>query len=96
MLIFLFLKTLASSINHFVISKSELESGIPILELLVEKMEIISSKTEGRKAIQNNSIAINKVKINKPESLVSTEHLIQNGYILLESGKKEKYMLILE
>jgi tyrosyl-tRNA synthetase len=91
-----FLKTLASSINHFKISKNELESGIPILELLVEKMEIISSKTEGRKAIQNNSIAINKVKMTKPESLVSNEHLIQNGYILLESGKKEKYMLILE
>ena len=88
------LATIAEEIPSFTISKADIEAGVGILDLLAEKTTISPSKSEARKAIQNNAISVNKVKITTIETVVSASDLLQNQYIMLENGKKNKYLLV--
>ena len=90
------LETIAEEIPSFTISRSDIQNGINILELLADKTEISTSKNEARKAIQNNAISINKVKLTTHEAVINGEHLIKDKYIMVENGKKNKYLLVIE
>jgi tyrosyl-tRNA synthetase len=89
------LQTISEEIPSFQLSKTALANGISILDLLADN-KICPSKTEARKAIQNNAISINKNKITSHELTLSTEELIHDKYIMVENGKKNKYMLVFE
>ena len=89
------LETIAEEIPSFTISKADVQNGINILELLAEKTTISPSKTEARKAIQNNAISINKVKLTTHEAIINDEHLIKDKYIMVENGKKNKYLIVI-
>lgn len=88
------LMTISEEIPCSIISKKDLESNIQIDDLLV-KTSILSSKSEVRKAIQNNAITINKIKVTTHEQKITIDDLLQNKYIMIENGKKNKYMLAL-
>ena len=90
------LETIAEEIPSFKISKSDIENGVGILDLLAEKTMISPSKSEARKAIQNNAISVNKVKISTHEATVSATDLLHGHYIMVENGKKNKYLLVVE
>ncbi len=60
---------------------------------LLAKTGILSSKSEVRKAIQNNAISINKSKVTTHEQKLSMDDLLQHKYIMVENGKKNKHML---
>jgi tyrosyl-tRNA synthetase len=90
------LETIAEEIPSFKVSKSDIENGMGILDLLAEKTTISPSKSEARKAIQNNAISVNKVKISKHEAVVSASDLLHDTYIMVENGKKNKYLLVVE
>jgi tyrosyl-tRNA synthetase len=87
------LKTVASEIPSFSMSKDQLDGNINILDLLTEQTNILSSKSEARKAIKNNAISINKEKITSHEANVNQEALLHGKYIMIENGKKNKFML---
>lgn len=78
------------------IAKSELEAGINIVELLSDKTAIFPSRGEARKMVTGGGVSINKQKMDQAEGLVSTEHLINNKYILAQKGKKNYYLIIAE
>ena len=90
------LETIAEEIPSFKISKTDIENGMGILDLLTEKTTISPSKSEARKAIQNNAISVNKVKISTHEAVVRKSDLLHNQYIMVENGKKNKYLLVVE
>jgi tyrosyl-tRNA synthetase len=90
------LRTIAEEIPSFSVSKADIEAGVGILDLLAEKTKISPSKSEARKAIQNNAISVNKVKITTHETVVGASDLLQNQYIMVENGKKNKYLLVVE
>ena len=87
------LATVAQEIPSFEVDKSALEGGLNIVELLAEKTSIVSSKGDARRALKGNAVSINKVKISDPEYTVNAEHLLQNEYILVDNGKKNKFIL---
>jgi tyrosyl-tRNA synthetase len=89
------LAMIAEEIATFSISKADLEAGLNITDLLAEKTTILKSKTEARKAIQNNAISVNKIKISSHEFVVNNEQLLQDKYVMVENGKKNKYLLII-
>ncbi|MBK8054311.1 MAG: tyrosine--tRNA ligase [Saprospiraceae bacterium] len=89
------LMTISEEIPSSVIPKADIAQEIQIDELLV-KTGILSSKSEVRKAIQNNAISINKNKVTTHEQRLSMDDLLQNKYIMIENGKKNKHMLISE
>ena len=88
------LAMIADEIDTFSIPKIDLENGINITDLLAEKTTIVKSKTEARKAIQNNAISVNKIKVTTHELTIDKTELLKDQYIMVENGKKNKYLLI--
>lgn len=87
------LAAVAEEIPSFKIAKADLENGINIVELLVNS-GVLDSNSEGRRAIKGGAIAINKAKITSHEAVVNTEELLHDKYMMIENGKKHKFMLI--
>ena len=87
------LDMVSNEIPSFEVSEEELEQGINILQLLAESTSIHKSKGEARRALQNNAISINKVKITELDREVSSKDLLHEKYLMLESGKKNKYLI---
>lgn len=93
------LKTLDKStlkmVSNEIPSKSILfAEEINILDLLTnESTQILTSKSEARKAIQNNAISVNKIKIDNIEHKVPIAELLHNKYLMVENGKKNKFII---
>src|SRR5690606_119608 len=77
------------------VSKTELNEGINIVEILTEKSNFLSSKSEARRDLKANAIAVNKEKVGE-EYQVTKSDLISGQYILLQKGKKNYFILIAE
>lgn len=73
-----------------------LRNGISISDLLTDATGIIPSKSEARRAIQNNAISVNKDKTTSHEQLITAEALLHGKYVMVENGKKNKYLIIVE
>ena len=86
-------RAVAAEIPHHKINNSDLEAGIPILELLANSTGIVNSKGDARRAVQGNAVSINKEKINTLDHLVTTSHLMAGKYLMLENGKKNKIVI---
>jgi tyrosyl-tRNA synthetase len=78
---------------HLRIARSDLETGIPILDLLALKTDIFPSKGEARRMIQNNGLSLNQTKITDPDHTVTPDALLNNKFILIQKGKKNHYLL---
>lgn len=74
------------------ISKDKISDCKNVVDFLAEA-GVFSSKGETRKAIQNNAVSINKIKITSPETIPADFELLQGKYILAQKGKTN-YVLI--
>lgn len=74
------------------ISRSDIENGIDIVAVLNEKSGFLKSNGEARRALTENSIAVNKEKVTEAFTLTSQD-LINNQYVLLQRGKKNYFIL---
>jgi tyrosyl-tRNA synthetase len=77
------------------VSKAEVENGMGIVELLAEKTGFLSSNGEARRALKENSISINKNKVDDAFTS-SSYNLIAGKYLLLQRGKKNYFLVIAE
>ncbi len=80
----------------FNISKSELEAGIDVLELLAVKAEVFPSKGELRRTIKGGGMSLNKEKVTDAEMLVNADYLLNNKYMLVQKGKKNFFVVVAE
>lgn len=64
-----------------------------ILDFLSEYSGILPSRSEAKKAIQNNAISINKEKVNSLDTLITPADLLHSRYIMVENGKRNKYLV---
>jgi tyrosyl-tRNA synthetase len=76
------------------ISKSDLEAGIALLDLLADKSGIFPSRGEARKLVQSGGVSINKQKVSDPNAQQTATDLLQNKYLLIQKGKKNYYLII--
>ncbi|MCB0682618.1 MAG: tyrosine--tRNA ligase, partial [Saprospiraceae bacterium] len=90
------LQTVAGEIPSFRIARDTLAGGVNIVDLLSEHTTIVQSKGEARRAIQNNAISVNKERIGNHETSVNHEALLHGKYLMVENGKRNKFMLIAE
>ena len=74
------------------ISKLEIQNGIDIVSVLNEKTGFMKSNGEARRALTANSIAVNKDKVTE-DFILTTKDLINNQYVLLQSGKKNYFIV---
>ena len=77
------------------VARSVLDAGIDIVNFLADT-KIFPSKGEARKMVQGGGISINKEKIDAIEHAVKTAALLNNKYLLVQKGKKNYYLAIVE
>ena len=75
------------------LSKKKLQQEIEIENFLATETNFIKSISEARRAIKENSISINKKKISA-NTKITEDDLINGKYILLQRGKKNYYLVI--
>lgn len=83
-------------VPQFTVSKSQLEAGVPVMDLLTDSAAVFPSKGELRRTIQGNGLSINKDKISDVELNIDSNYLIGNKYILVQKGKKNYFLLLAE
>jgi tyrosyl-tRNA synthetase len=74
------------------LSKSQVDAGIPIIDFLSEHTGILGSKGEARRALKENSVSINKMKVGE-ETIIGAEDLISGKHILVQRGKKNYFLV---
>jgi len=74
------------------ISPSEINEGVDIISALVEKTGFLKSNGEAKRALKQNSISVNKEKVDDG-FVLKNEDLINNRFILLQSGKKNYFVI---
>lgn len=78
----------------FEIDAARLEAGIPVPDMLAVETGVFSSKGEARKMIQGNGLSINKDKYTDPNGTITSQHLLNGRYILVQRGKKNYFLII--
>jgi tyrosyl-tRNA synthetase len=74
------------------ISRDELDAGLDIVAALVEKSGFLKSNGEARRALDQQSIYINKSKV-ESTYVIGAQDLIDNQFVLLQRGKKNYFIL---
>jgi tyrosyl-tRNA synthetase len=74
------------------VSKSDIENGIDIIVLMNEKTGFMKSNGEARRALQENSISVNREKVAEG-FVVTSANLINGKFILMQRGKKNYFVV---
>jgi tyrosyl-tRNA synthetase len=62
------------------------------VDVLNEKTGFLKSNGDARRALNANSISVNKEKVTE-EFVLSAKDLINNQFVLLQSGKKNYFVI---
>lgn len=76
-------------------SNSQLTAGVDVVTLLAETA-ILPSKGEARKMVQGGGISINRKKIAGVDHVVTAGDLLHQKYLLIQRGKKNYFLVIVE
>jgi tyrosyl-tRNA synthetase len=87
------LSTIAQEIPAFKVERSLFDNGINIVDFLAEKTSIVQSKSDARRALMGNAITLNKVKYTDAQAMIGSSILLKDRYVMVENGKKNKYMV---
>ena len=74
------------------ISLNQINDGINIIKLLSEITGFLPSNSEARRALKENSISVNKNKVNET-FIIGNGDLINKKYIVLNRGKKKTFII---
>lgn len=75
------------------IGRSELETGISVLDLVSLKTGLFPSKGEARRMITQGGLSVNKEKITDPAAKIEMSILLNGKYILFQKGKKDYFII---
>ena len=77
------------------ISKSDLDTGLDMIGALAAKTGFLSSNGEARRELKQNSISVNKEKV-KEDYIITEKDLINKKFVLLQRGKKNYFVLVVD
>lgn len=83
-------------VPQFTISKDKINKGGKAVDLLTEEAAVFPSKNEMRKTVQAGGVMINKEKLASYDQVIDASSLIGNKYIVVQKGKKNYFLLIVE
>lgn len=87
-------RKIAEEIPHFTLPEAKLKTeSLSLIDLLAEHTTIVSSKSEARRAIKGNAVSVNREKVNDENAVVTHEDLIMDKYLMVENGKKNKFLI---
>lgn len=71
---------------------NKIKNGIDVVSFLAES-NILPSKGEARKMIQNGGVSINRKKVDNLQLTVDSSLLLHEKYLLVQKGKKNYYLV---
>ncbi|NND89181.1 MAG: tyrosine--tRNA ligase [Flavobacteriaceae bacterium] len=74
------------------LARTELSEELGIISALAEKTGFLKSNGEARRALKENSISVNREKVNDSYQL-SESDLINDQFVLLQRGKKNYFII---
>ena len=80
------------SVPHAGINLELLNKGIDIDSLLSQKTNFLKSKSEVRRSLKENSISVNRLKVDE-SFIVSKKDIIADNCILIQRGKKNYFLI---
>ncbi len=80
-------------VPQFEVQRADIEAGLKIADMLVDKAAVFFSKGELRKLAQQGGFSINKEKVSDVYADVTLDMLLQGKYILVQKGKKNYYLI---
>ena len=92
-------KTLAflgGTLPSFTVAESVIATAPNLVDFLSEHTEVVSSKSEAKRAVQGNAISVNKIKVTDENATVQAQDLLHGKYLMVENGKKKRYLVIVE
>ena len=78
----------------FEVGRQDIEEGIKLADLLVDRAAVFPSKGEMRKLAQQGGLSINKEKVSDAYAPASADMLLNGKYILIQKGKKTTSCLL--
>ncbi|MEI7803482.1 MAG: tyrosine--tRNA ligase, partial [Bacteroidota bacterium] len=78
------------------LTKSLFDEGVGVMELFVDHTQFFPSKGEAKRTLQGKGASINKTVIENAEDKITKENLINNKYLLLQKGKKNYFLVVVE
>ncbi len=83
-------------VPQFKLAKTYFYEGVKAIDLLVDYAAVFPSKGEMRKMVQAGGVSINKEKLENQDSIINSELLLNDKYLLAQKGKKNYFLLIAE
>ena len=80
-------------VEIFEIDYDLINNGILLTDLLLMST-MVSSKSEGKRMIEQNAIRLNGIKINNTETIITLENFINNEFVLQKGKKQFKKIVI--
>ena len=74
------------------VSRKQLTEGLDIIGALAEQTGFLKSNGEARRALKENSISVNKEKVQEGYS-ISEADLLNDRFVLLQRGKKNYFII---
>ena len=81
-------------VPQFTITRADLEK--PFVDIVADVCKVFPSKGECRKMVQGGGVQLNKEKVTDAMRGVSEADLIAGKYLLVQRGKKNYYLIIVE
>lgn len=81
-------------VQQFEIAKSELQTGIAVMDLLAVSTAVFGSKGEAKKMIQGGGVAINKIKVPNADEIYTSANLINGSFLVAQKGKKNYFLIV--
>jgi len=74
------------------VPSASIEAGLDVVAALATDTGFLKSNSEARRALKENSVALNKVKVGEEHKIVAAD-LINGKFVLLQRGKKNYFVL---
>lgn len=74
------------------VSRAQINDGLDIIGGLAEQTGFLKSNGEARRALKENSISVNKEKVQEGFK-ISEENLLNDRFVLLQRGKKNYFII---
>ncbi len=74
------------------VSREDVEGGLDMIAALSAKTDFLKSNGEARRALKENSIAVNKEKVSE-DYMITADDLLNNKYVIINKGKRNTYII---
>lgn len=80
----------------FNVSKAIFEGEIKLIDLMTEHAAVFPSKGDMRRNVAGGGVSVNKQRVENVEQVLHPKMLINGRYLLVQKGKKNYYLLVIE